>query len=203
MRDPANMADIASVQPQYMGFIFYPKSPRFVGQDFDFQADFPTNIIRVGVFVNEPTDNILRLAEHYNFSFLQLHGEETVQQCDELKNHNFQIIKAFSVDDSFDFASAKFYSAAVDFFLFDTKGKYHGGNARTFNWNILQQYDQHKPFFLSGGLNPENLSDIDGLIDMNLHAVDVNSGVEVGPGLKDLEKVRRVKNILDDLNNRL
>lgn len=200
MRDPANMADVGLLQPDYMGFIFYPKSPRYVGDHLEIPDDFPTNIIRVGVFVNESTEVIERLAARYNFHFLQLHGAETVKQCEELKGRNFKIIKAFSIDDSFDFEATKYYSAATDFYLFDTKGKYHGGNATAFNWSMLKQYDQHKPFFLSGGLSMANIASVSDLMKMNIHALDVNSGVENSPALKDLAKVREVVKLITDLN---
>jgi len=199
MRDPKNMAEVAAFSPDYMGFIFYPKSPRYVGETFKTPTDFPTNIIRVGVFVNESTENILRLAETHNQRFLQLHGSETVQQCLELKSHNYQIIKVFSVDDAFDFEQTKFYSDSANFFLFDTKGKYHGGNAKTFRWRLLEQYDQQVPFFLSGGLSPENVGEITELKGMNLHALDVNSGVEKAPALKDPQKIRALKENLKQI----
>jgi phosphoribosylanthranilate isomerase len=193
MRDPENIMQVAATGPDYMGFIFYPQSPRFVGNGFQMPSQFPTNIIRVGVFVNENVETILSLSEAHNLRFLQLHGAETVKECKELKRHNYQIIKVFSVDDTFDFELTKFYSESVDFFLFDTKGKYYGGNAKTFRWRHLDNYDQQVPFFLSGGLSPENVAEVADLKGMNIHALDVNSGVESAPALKDLLKVRAFK----------
>jgi phosphoribosylanthranilate isomerase len=199
MRDAENIMQVAALSPDYMGFIFYPKSPRFVGDDFKIPAQFPTNIIRVGVFVNESTASILEHSEAHNLRFLQLHGEESVKQCQELKGHNYQIIKVFSVDDAFDFEITKYYSESVDFFLFDTKGKYYGGNAKTFRWRQLEQYNQQVPFFLSGGLSPENVSDVGELKGMNIHALDVNSGVESAPAMKDLVKVQELKENLKQI----
>jgi phosphoribosylanthranilate isomerase len=199
MRDAQNIMDVAALSPDYMGFIFYPKSPRYVGEDFKIPQDFPTNIIRVGVFVNESTENILRHAAAHNLRFLQLHGEETVKQCLELKSHNYQIIKVFSIDDAFDFELTKFYSEAVDFLLFDTKGKYYGGNAETFRWRLLEKYHQQVPFFLSGGLSPENVSEIGELKNLNLAALDVNSGVEQSPAMKDLGKIQALKENLKQI----
>jgi phosphoribosylanthranilate isomerase len=181
-----------------MGFIFYPKSPRFVGTDFKIPPEFPTNIIRVGVFVNESTDEMLSKADEHKLDFLQLHGEETVKQCEELNKHNLKIIKVLSVDERTDFELTKLYSAAVDFLLFDTKGKYYGGNAQTFRWQSLTQYDQQLPFFLSGGLSPENLEGAMALSSMNLHALDVNSGVEISPALKDINKIKAIKDIINN-----
>jgi phosphoribosylanthranilate isomerase len=187
---------VAALNPDYMGFIFYEKSPRYVGADFKIPADFPTNIIRVGVFVNASTDEMKRQVKLHKLDFLQLHGSETVKQCKELKQDNIKIIKVLSVDDQTDFDQTKFYSEVADFLLFDTKGKYFGGNAKTFRWQSLLQYDQQLPFFLSGGLSPENVRDTAQLSDMNLHALDINSGVETSPGLKDINKIKEIKDLL-------
>jgi phosphoribosylanthranilate isomerase len=181
MRDAANIQSVAELRPDYMGFIFYPGSPRYVGQTFSVSLD---SIRKVGVFVNESTEAILKKG----FDIVQLHGNEKPAQTDELKDKGITVIKAFAIDDDFDFARTKDYKA--DYFLFDTKGKYHGGNAKTFNWNKLNEYDQRIPFFLSGGLSATNLKDLSLLKDMNLYAVDLNSGVEASPGVKDLFKAR-------------
>jgi phosphoribosylanthranilate isomerase len=196
MRDHENIMNLASLRPDFMGFIFYPKSPRFVGFDFQLPLDFPTEVKRAGVFVNDNPSRVLEVADRYKLDFLQLHGGETVQQCHELRSHNYKIIKVFSVDNSFDFASAKFYLGAVDFFLFDTKGQHYGGNAKTFDWSILKKYDLDVPYFLSGGLTPENIPSALELNDPKLYALDINSGVEDSPALKNLDKIQAVKNII-------
>jgi phosphoribosylanthranilate isomerase len=203
MRDEQNIMQVAALSPDYMGFIFYEKSPRFVGNDFNVPEAFPTNIIRVGVFVNESTDAMLRCVDRHKLGFLQLHGEETVKQCLELKRHKIKIVRVLSIDDTTDMEITKFYSEVVDFFLFDTKGKYYGGNAKTFRWQRLEEYDQQIPFFLSGGLTPENIEGIRNLADMNLHALDVNSGVEDAPALKNIEKIRSIQKSLNSINNRM
>jgi phosphoribosylanthranilate isomerase len=117
-------------------------------------------------------------------------------QCRELKQKGIGVIKVFSIDDQMDFERTRVYSDVVDFFLFDTKGKYRGGNAETFNWSILERYHQELPFILSGGLSPENVDKVTALKDMNLHALDVNSGVEITAGLKDPEKIKQIKDTL-------
>jgi len=183
MRDAANIMAVAELRPDYMGFIFYDGSPRYVGQEFvipDLKSD------TVGVFVNESTKNILKTG----VTTVQLHGNEENSQVEELRDKGLTVIKAFSIDDDFDFGRTKRYSA--DYFMFDTKGKYYGGNSTTFNWNKLKEYDQKVPFFLSGGLNPDNLKNLDILKGMNLHAIDVNSGVEDSPGMKNIEKIKSV-----------
>ncbi len=196
MREEANIMDVASLKPDYLGFIFYSKSPRFVGEDFVLPAKLSPDILRVGVFVNETSSFILDKAKAYNLDYIQLHGNETSSQCAELGQLGLGIIKVFSVADDFDFELTKPYKDVVDYFLFDTKGKHYGGNALTFNWDLLKQYDQEIPFFLSGGVSPENIKEVSKLDSMNIHAIDVNSGVEVSPGVKDLLKVKRLNEIL-------
>lgn len=193
MRERVNIREVMELQPDYMGFIFYPKSPRYVGESFELPSSFPRSIGKVGVFVNSGTEEMLSRVRHLNLDYLQLHGNETPQQCEELKKEGVKLIKAFSVDDDFDFSATEPYEGVVDFLLFDTKGKYYGGNARTFNWNVLERYNQQVPFFLSGGISPYNISGIKALEGMNLHAIDINSGVEIEPGLKDIEKIKDIK----------
>jgi phosphoribosylanthranilate isomerase len=189
MKDPANIKAVAELGPDYMGFIFYRTSPRYVGEGF-VMPDLKSDAVAVGVFVNEGTEQILRKG----MKIVQLHGDETPLQVSELKDNGLTVIKAFAIDDDFDFARTKSYNA--DYFLFDTKGKYYGGNAKTFNWNKLKEYDQKTPFFLSGGLNAGNLQDLEMLKGMNLHAIDVNSGVEDSPGIKNIENIKSVMSCL-------
>lgn len=189
MRDAENVLAVSALQPDYMGFIFYGKSPRFVGEEFQLPASFPAGIKKVGVFVNETPDKMLAIARRLQLDFLQLHGNESVEVCAAMKQAGLGVIKVFSVDDDFDFAITKPYQHAVDFFLFDTKGKYYGGNAQVFDWTVLNRYDQQVPFFLSGGITPDNVANIAALKNMNLHALDVNSGVEISPALKSIEKL--------------
>jgi len=192
MRDAENITAIASLGPQYMGFIFYPKSPRFVGESFDLPANLPASIKRVGVFVNESNAVIIAKGKSLKLDFVQLHGDESPAQCEELKTTGLGVIKVFSIDDDFNFELTKPYREVVDYFLFDTKGKYYGGNAKTFKWEILGAYDQEVPFFLSGGLSPDNVNTLGDIQEMNLHALDLNSGVEISPGLKDIEKIKTI-----------
>jgi len=189
MRDMENIRMAASFLPDYMGFIFYAESPRFVGIDFKVPEDLPKSIRRVGVFVNETTDNVIDRARHAGLDSIQLHGSESGEECSILKSAGFTVIKVFSIDKYFDFSVTKPYVSSVDYFLFDTKGKYYGGNANTFEWDILKRYDQEVPFFLSGGISPENVESVRPLRDMNLYALDVNSGVEEMPGVKSADKL--------------
>ena len=196
MRDSENILKVSELQPDYMGFIFYAKSKRFVGNAFRIPDQLSKDIKRVGVFVNETTDKILALAKTHSLDFIQLHGNEPVSQCAELKQNNLGVIKVFSVDAQFDFLEIVPYKKVVNYFLFDTKSDRYGGTGKTFDWNLLNQYDQEIPFFLSGGLSVENSQGIKILHGMNLHALDVNSGVEIFPGQKDIEKIKGLKSIL-------
>jgi phosphoribosylanthranilate isomerase len=196
MRDEENIKDVSSLGVDYLGFIFYAKSPRYVGQNFRMPA-MPANVKKVGVFVNETTEAMKDQVKNYGWDYLQLHGNESVEQCAELKDADIGVIKVFSVDGAFDFNKTTPYKGAVDFFLFDTKGKYYGGNAKRFDWTILKNYDQEVPFFLSGGIGPDTLEGLEELRGMNLHALDVNSGVESAPAVKDIAKIKLVKQYLN------
>jgi phosphoribosylanthranilate isomerase len=195
MRDRENILEIASLGPHYLGFIFYPGSPRYVGEDFRVPIRLPLSIRRVGVFVNASSQEILQRTKSIGLDYIQLHGTESAEQCAELKASGVGIVKVFSVDENFDFEVTRPYKKVVDYFLFDTKGKYFGGNAKVFDWQVLKKYDQEIPFFLSGGLSPDNVRNLGDVLDMNIHALDLNSGVEISPGLKDVEKVKTIASV--------
>jgi phosphoribosylanthranilate isomerase len=195
MKDPANISSVAQLYPDYMGFIFYKDSPRYVGDSFSLPEEFEATTT-VGVFVNATTGEILNRLRDIKSTTAQLHGNETPTQCDDLKSRGIEVIKVFSIDDGFDFSKTKNYKEVSDYFLFDTKGKLYGGNARAFNWNKLEEYDQSIPFFLSGGLNADNVKVLGRLDGMNIHAVDLNSGVEDAPGLKNIDKIKSVMSCL-------
>lgn len=196
MKAPQNIEAIAALKPDYMGFIFYKKSPRYVDAPI---PNISPDIARVGVFVDADLSFIRQKIKDYNLQAVQLHGQESASFCQDLKTQeSVNIIKAFSVRDDFNFNRLTSYLKAVDYFLFDTKGKNPGGNGRTFNWEILKDYPFHKPFFLSGGIGLTEISSIQQLRQKNLplHAVDVNSKFETQPGEKDIETVKEFKNQL-------
>lgn len=196
MRDRQNILDVAALGPQYMGFIFYEKSPRYVGNDFVLPQGLPASLKKVGVFVDATTQKMIETARRLSLDYLQLHGAESPEQVRDLKREGFGVMKVFSIGSEFDFSVLDPYEQFVDYFLFDTKGKYYGGNAQRFDWSILREYKQNIPFLLSGGLSPENAGEIGTLSDMNLHALDVNSGVETHPGFKDLDRIKMIKEII-------
>lgn len=195
MRDPGNIRDVAALAPHYMGFIFYPDSPRYVGEEF-VMPDLPPGIRKTGVFVNSSVADILKKVNQYRLDLVQLHGDEPVDFCKELHDEGIDLVKVFRVGDSFDFSETQKFEGTGSYFLFDTAGKKYGGNAVAFDWSILKKYNQQVPFFLSGGITAGNVQRLNALKNMNIHAVDINSGAEVMPGIKDVNKI---KEIIDQL----
>jgi len=196
MRDAENIREVSAFQPDYMGFIFYEKSPRFVGHGFAPPVEFPSEISGVGVFVNHEIPFVIDKVNIHQLQYVQLHGDESVEYCEELKSHGVKIIKVFRVDEGFDFGTTKKFESVADFFLFDTKGKLYGGNAIPFDWTLLSKYNQAVPFFLSGGLQSENIQQLRNILSFNIHAIDINSGVEDRPGFKNINKISEIINQL-------
>ena len=187
MKYPENTIEVGSLLPDYMGFIFWDKSARYITQDI---PELIKTIKKVGVFVNQSQEEILEKVKKHNLQAVQLHGNESVEFISELKKQlpkKVEIIKAFSADDNFDFEVIKPFEPVCDYFLFDTKGKLPGGNGTTFDWTILKKYNSDKPFFLSGGIGINELKAIEEISKSNLpiYAVDVNSKFEIEPGLKN------------------
>lgn len=195
MKDAANLQEIAALQPDYLGFIFYPKSKRYMAASLPPEQvnALPASIKRVGVFVNAEPAFMLEQAQHYGLDILQLHGDESPEQCRAMQGKGYLLVKAFGLDRDFNFEKLGPYAEAVDYYLFDTKGPAYGGNGQTFEWSVLAKYDRHKPFFLSGGIGLEEVGEVDKLRGMNLHALDVNSRFELEPGFKDVALLQALK----------
>ncbi|HCZ34422.1 MAG TPA: N-(5'-phosphoribosyl)anthranilate isomerase [Cytophagales bacterium] len=200
MRAAANIEAVATTQPQFMGFIFYKNSPRYVGNQFQIPENFPVSIKRVGVFVNEIFEVVRDLAQKHKLDFIQLHGDEAPVYIKNLKASGVGFIKVFRVNAEFDFSTTKEFESLSDFFLFDTKGKQYGGNAIKFDWKLLQQYTGSVPFFLSGGISADDIHALTEFKHPQWYGVDVNSGVEVEPGLKDSLKVKNLIQLLTESN---
>ncbi len=181
MKYPQNILEVSQLLPDYLGFIFYEKSARYFDGEI---PEIPKTIKKVGVFVNSSLEEINTTIKKHNLDLIQLHGAETGEFCQDLRNKNIKIIKVFSVDDDFDFEILNRYENVCDYFLFDTKGKLHGGNGVTFNWQILENYKSQKPLFLSGGIGIEEIEKIKNL-NLPIHAIDVNSKFEIEAGLKN------------------
>ena len=193
MRDSANIRAVAELGPDYMGFIFFKGSRRYVGDAF-VMPDIPDRIKRVGVFVDQSSTEIKRLAQRHRLDLIQLHGKESPAQCAELVLSGVKLMKAFSIGSQVDFAVLEPYRPYIEYVLFDTAGQQAGGNGFGFDWKLLKQYDQSIPFFLAGGLSPAR-KDWGILKGMNIHALDVNSGVEVEPGMKNVSLVKEMLNV--------
>lgn len=212
MRDLENIAALSQLPIDFIGFIFYAPSPRFAAANKKLEKwlakESPKelkSIARVGVFVNAELEDLINRIHDYELDYIQLHGSESSEYCRELFSlWNFSsirrasIIKAFSIDSNFDFASVKAYEPYCKYFLFDTKGASFGGNGTPFDWSLLEQYKGETPFFLSGGIAEESAEAIKQLKHPQLAGVDINSKFESAPGLKDIAAIQR---FIHNLNN--
>ena len=213
-----NVTEVAVLEPDFLGFIFWERSKRY------FQGEIPPLAVttkKVGVFVNATIDEVVKKVEQYSLQMVQLHGSESPEYCGMLQNALWasdtpaelkygrnrvwsdynelpitaQLIKVFSVDEDFDFGVLQSYEAYCDFFMFDTKGKLPGGNGFAFNWRLLENYPSEKPFFLSGGIGPEDADKLkeftNSKASRHCFAIDINSRFETSPGLKDTEKLKK------------
>ncbi len=188
MKYPENIAEVIKLQPDFLGFIFWGKSPRFFD---DVIPELPDSIQKVGVFVNASLVEIQSKIKQHELNIIQLHGNKTVAFCKNLKQYDIEIIKVFSIDDAFDFKALEPFEEVCDYFLFDTKGKLPGGNGTTFNWELLKKYNSKKPLFLSGGIGIEEVKKINQL-NLPIYTIDVNSKFEIEPGLKNMEQLQEI-----------
>lgn len=192
MRSEENIKSlITEIKPDWMGLIFYAKSPRFVSKDFSDSIKHLT-VSKVGVFVNPNLEEIRQVISLFDLHTIQLHGEESVDFTRSVKEDTgLEIFKVFSVKENVDWSELESYLPHVDYFLFDTFTKGYGGSGKTFDWQILRSYPFEKPFLLSGGLSLENIKDIQKLnseIPL-LAGLDINSKFEIEAALKDIGKV--------------
>ena len=192
MRSHKNILALSDLKPDYMGFIFWKPSKRFVSTT---TPTLPSNIKKTGVFVDETFDEIKSLIETHQLQAIQLHGNENPIFCDRLKDLNVEIIKVFSIKKDFDFSTLAPYENVCDYFLFDTKGELPGGNGYAFDWEMLKSYPSSKPFFLSGGIGMDQLADLEDIFKLNLplYAIDVNSKFESEAGMKKIELLKDFK----------
>lgn len=186
--EKSDIKELIAMPIDYLGFIFYDKSPRYVSKSFYKQiATLPESIKKTGVFVNETIENILQIVALCKLDYVQLHGNESPDYCRTLRNlSNIGIIKTFSVDEFIDPDMMSEYLNICDYFLFDTKCNEYGGSGKKYNWQLLNTYTHSVPFFLSGGISPDDSSEILSLNHPMLHAIDINSLFEITPGYKDL-----------------
>ena len=192
MRSLDNIMALSQLAPDYMGFIFWEHSKRFVTST---TPDLPASIKKTGVFVDATLVYILDIAKQHQLQALQLHGYESPDFCQKLKTTGLEVIKSFAVDTTFDFSVLEAYESVCDYFLFDSKGELPGGNGSRFDWSVLLDYSETKPFFLSGGIGPADQRAIASIINSSLplYALDINSKFEKEPGLKNIEIIKQFK----------
>ncbi len=209
MRDAQNIREVSQLGVDMIGMIFYPKSPRYVEMQSSHAGIIPDYVkediniksakspARVGVFVDDMVQNIVTRVVNYHLDYVQLHGNEPREMCENLRltldpdiRPGIKIIKAISVSDASDIQKYKEYVGAVDLFLFDTKCKTVGGSGQQFDWQVLEQYDGEIPFLLSGGIGPENASRLHAFHHPKYIGIDLNSRFEIEPGVKDVEKLK-------------
>lgn len=191
-----NFSEVASLKPDFLGMIFYEKSPRFVGKnDSEILKQKILGVKKVGVFVNASENYIFDSVLKYNLDFVQLHGGETVDFCEKIRQ-KVPVIKAFGILSEEDLVAAQNYAQTVDYLLFDTKTKGYGGSGQKFDWKMLGNIVFKKKFFLSGGISLEDLAEIKALKINDLAGVDLNSRFELSPAKKDIEKLQQAINFL-------
>lgn len=202
MKNPDNIEALSKLPIDFMGLIFYPKSPRYMGGLKPEYLDvLPPSIARVGVFVNEDIDTLIKQVKTYKLNFVQLHGNESVNYCKEVKTrqNDLHIIKAFNVADAADFERTEDYKSVCDYFLFDTKTPQYGGSGQKFDWTILDAYKGETPFFLSGGITVDDVQAIKKIKHPSLYALDLNSKFELEPGIKNIELIQQfIKTLRDE-----
>ena len=190
MREAENIREVEALGIDMMGFIFWPKSSRYVSQRPDY---LPTKCKRVGVFVDEDPEHVKRLADDYGLDYIQLHGHETPEVISFLRTPALphpRILKAFNISTAEDLLQTQPYEGLVDGFLFDAKGKSVGGNGEKFNWDVLDAYDGETPFLLSGGIGPDDVERVHAFRHPKCIGIDLNSRFELSPGLKDIAKLK-------------
>lgn len=191
--DPVNTQEIVQALPDFIGFNFYPRSKRYVGnnpQD-SLLSNIPASIHKTGVFVNESPGKIIEITDQYHLNLIQLHGNESAAYCNKLAEKGLKIIKTFGIGDNFDFSQLNEFETVCEYFLFDTKIGHHGGSGLKFEWEKIHEYYIEKPFFIAGGIKPEDALALKRLKHKYLFAVDINSCFELYPGLKDPVKVKK------------
>jgi len=200
LNDPVNTREVLRAGADFLGFIFYPGSRRYVGDNpVDLFRDLPLHARKIGVFVDEDPGKVIEVTGKFSLYAVQLHGHETPVQCRAVRQQGIRVIKAFGIGGNFEFSLLAGYVDVCDYFLFDSQTRLHGGSGLRFPWQELGKYSLDKPFFLSGGIEPGDAGTIRGLSHKSLFAADINSRFETEPGIKD---TRIVKDFISDIKNR-
>lgn len=192
---PEQLEQLGGLGVTFAGFIFYPKSPRYVFKHMTTtQIRKENNVNKVGVFVNASIEEVLHMVDECRLHMVQLHGDETPKYCEKIADY-VSVVKAFRVSENDNIEwMIKHYMDVCDMFMFDTMGAGYGGTGKKFNWNMLKDASIGKPFFLSGGIEPGDEEQLKAFTELPvgkaLFAVDINSKFEVSPGIKDMDKVK-------------
>ncbi len=195
MRDGDNIRAVEALGVDLMGFILYPKSPRFVAQK---PAYMPSRARRVGVFVNDSIEVVEEAMERLGLDVVQLHGSESVAMCRALRERGVEVFKAISVASEADLVVAAEYDGVCDMLIFDTKCEGHGGSGEQFDWSILAGYVGQTPFLLSGGISIGSVDSLRQFSHPMLVGYDINSRFESSAAMKNVELVAQ---FLDELNS--
>lgn len=195
MTQPDQVDELAAIGATFAGFIFYPKSPRYVFKHMTMtQIRKVNNINKVGVFVNASIEEVLHIVDECRLHMVQLHGDEPPKYCEKIADY-VSVVKAFRLSDNDSVEwMIRPYMDVCDMFMFDTMGAGYGGTGKKFDWSVLRQSTIGKPFFLSGGIDPGDEEELKTFaqepVAKALFAIDINSKFELSPGVKDMEKVR-------------
>ncbi len=191
MRDVQNIRDVLALEPDFLGLIFYPKSPRYVPEEMSEALNFSFGKTKkIGVFVNYAEEQIFRIVKLFHLDGVQLHGNESSELCRSLKNSGLLVFKAFGINAEDDLERSEEYQSTCDFLLFDTKTKSYGGAGRKFDWEILSHYHGDLPFLLSGGLSEEDAEAVKAFNHPKMVGIDLNSRFEISPALKDVDRLK-------------
>ena len=190
MRDTENIRAVEQLGVDWMGFIFYPGSSRYVGEEL---STLPESVKRVGVFVNEQPERVQAIALKNRLQIIQLHGSESPDYCRSLQAAGFTVVKAFGMESEKPFPAGlvEQYEGSCDYYLFDTGTKQHGGSGKKFRWEILSTYRGETPFLLSGGITPDDVEAVNTFSHPLFAGVDLNSGFETAAAIKDISMLRR------------
>ncbi len=190
LRNYENISNVIIAGADHVGFIFHEGSPRYFDNALSFDEIRTIKAKKVGVFVNATAYSVIDKVAHYDLDLVQLHGNESPEYCLELRNYA-KTIKSFGINENFDFATLNNYVGKVDYFLFDNATPDHGGSGKTFDHNLLKNYDLDIPFFISGGISLENVQTIKQLNLKHLSGVDLNSKFEFSPGVKEASRIKQ------------
>lgn len=200
MREPDNIREILTLDPDFLGLIFYPISSRYVTSPTIINnIRFGQNTKKTGVFVNATEDEIMQKVKLYELQAVQLHGEESVVLCRSLRNKGVLVLKAFQIYAAEDFEDTLLYNDQVDYFLFDTKTASYGGSGSKFDWSLLDAYHGNTPFFLSGGIGPDDVQAIQKINHPLFRGVDLNSRFEIAPAIKSYKLLQQFIKQLNSL----